>query len=160
MTRPAASRARPDKHFTATGFLVRDGRVLLLHHRKLDMWLPFGGHIDPGEDPDQALLREAREETGFEVEILGDRVEFEQEDVIALARPETILLELIEPGHYHVDLIYFVRPVGGAQRLASQEHHALRWFTWDDLDDPVLTDDVRVLGRRAIEHVRRLDGCP
>ena len=159
MTRPTASSARPEKHFTATGFLVRDGMVLLLHHRKLDMWLPFGGHIDPGEDPEEALLREAREETGFEVEIVGHRMEFEQEGVVALTRPETILLERIEPGHYHIDLIYFVRPVGGAERLAPQEHHALRWFGRADLADPMLTDDVRVLARRAIEHVERVANC-
>ena len=43
--------ALPDKHFTATGFLVRDGKVLLVNHRKLKQWLPIGGHIEAGEDP-------------------------------------------------------------------------------------------------------------
>ena len=86
-----------DKHFTATGFLVRNGTVLLLKHRKLGMWLPFGGHIDPGEDPIEALHREAREETGFEIEIVGEQLEIAEDAVTALPRPETILLERIEP---------------------------------------------------------------
>ena len=146
----APADGRPDKHFTTTGFLVRDGKVLLLRHRKLGMWLPFGGHVDPGEDPVQALLREAREETGFEVEIIGEPPRIDADGVTALPGPETILLERIEPGHYHIDLIYFVRPVGGAQRLDIREHTEMRWFSHGDLGEPGLADDVRVLGRQAI----------
>ena len=146
-----------DKHFTATGFLVRDEKVLLVHHRKLGMWLPFGGHLEPGEDPAQALLREAQEETGFRVEIVAEAQQFKADGVCTLPRPETILLERIEPNHFHIDLIYFVRSLGGTERLAADEHHELRWFSRDELDDPTLTDDVRALGRRAIEQLAGLD---
>lgn len=142
--------ALPDKHFTATGFLVRAGKVLLLRHRKLNMWLPFGGHLDPGEDPVQALLREAREETGFEIEIVAETPQFSANGVQALPRPESVLLERIEADHYHIDLIYFVRPVGGSQRLAVNEHTEMRWFSHQDLGEAGVTDDVCVLGRQAI----------
>ena len=142
-----------DKHFTATGFLVRNGMVLLLKHRKLDMWLPFGGHVDPGEDPVQALHREAREETGFEIEIVGEQLEICEDSVRALPRPETVLLERIEPLHFHIDLIYFVRPVAGTERLAPDEHSEMRWFDIEALGDPVITSDVRILGARAIERM-------
>ena len=50
--------------FTVAIFVVREGRVLLIHHRKLDKWLPLGGHIELDEEPEQAALREAREESG------------------------------------------------------------------------------------------------
>ena len=142
-----------DKHFTATGFLVRNGTVLLLKHRKLGMWLPFGGHIDPGEDPIEALHREAREETGFEIEIVGEQLEIAEDSVTALPRPETILLERIEPQHFHIDLIYFVRPVAGTERLAPDEHSEMRWCDKEALGDPVITSDVRILGIRAIERM-------
>ena len=59
--------------FTVAIFIVRDKKVLLIHHRKLDKWLPVGGHIELDEDPEAAALREAWEETGFEVELLGER---------------------------------------------------------------------------------------
>ncbi len=142
-----------DRHFTSTGFLVRDDRVLLVNHRKLRMWLPFGGHIEPGEDPVQALHREAREETGFDIEVVGERPEIRQRWLHVLPAPETILLEDIEPGHVHIDLIYFVRPVGGVQRLAASEHSEMRWFDRQALCDPALTDDVRRLGARAIDRM-------
>ena len=148
-----------DKHFTSTGFLVRDGKVLLVNHRKLRMWLPFGGHIEPGEDPVEALHREAREETGFEIEIVAERPEINQRGVHVLPAPETILLEDIEPGHVHIDLIYFVRPVGGAQRLAASEHSEMRWFDRQALRDPAITDDVRLLGAQAIDRMERLNGA-
>jgi len=142
-----------DRHFTSTGFLVRDGRVLLVNHRKLRMWLPFGGHIEPGEDPVEALHREAREETGFEIEIVAERPEINQRWLHVLPAPETILLEDIEPDHVHIDLIYFVRPVGGAQRLAASEHTEMRWFDRHALRDPAITDDVRLLGAQAIDRI-------
>ena len=59
--------------FTVAIFVVRDGQVLLIHHRKLDQWLPLGGHIELDEDPETAALREAKEESGLEVEPVGER---------------------------------------------------------------------------------------
>ncbi len=151
--------AAVDRHFTSTGFLVRDGKVLLVNHRKLRMWLPFGGHIEPNEDPVEALHREAREETGFEIEIVAEQPEIDQRGVHVLPAPETILLEDIEPGHVHIDLIYFVRPVGGAQRLASTEHSEIRWFDREALNDDIITADVRLLGRQAIDRIESLNGA-
>ena len=59
--------------FTVAIFVVQNGRILLIHHRNLDKWLPLGGHIELDEDPETAALREAREESGLEVELLGER---------------------------------------------------------------------------------------
>lgn len=53
----------------AVAALVRDGEGRILLQRRADdgRWnLPAGG-IDPGESPDQAVVREVREETGLEV---------------------------------------------------------------------------------------------
>ena len=40
------------RHFTATGFVVDSGRLLLHWHPKVKAWLPPGGHIEENEDPD------------------------------------------------------------------------------------------------------------
>ena len=42
--------------FTASVYIVRDNRVLLHMHKKLNMWLPPGGHIELDEDPNQAAI--------------------------------------------------------------------------------------------------------
>jgi ADP-ribose pyrophosphatase YjhB (NUDIX family) len=137
------------RDFTATTFVVHEGRTLLLLHRKLGKWFPPGGHIDPHELPDRAALREVLEETGLEVELLtsGRRLG----TVSVLPQPYCILLEDISPGHQHIDLIYFARVSGGNLAPAEREAHSARWLTWEALDDPEIAEDIRELGRRAIE---------
>jgi len=49
-------------------FLTRGEQVLMLERRRppnQGLWNGVGGHIEPGETPLQACLREVREETGF-----------------------------------------------------------------------------------------------
>jgi ADP-ribose pyrophosphatase YjhB (NUDIX family) len=140
------------RDFTATTFVVHEGRTLLLLHRKLGKWFPPGGHIDPPELPDQAAIREVREESGLEVELLARGTTLG--DVRVLPQPYCILLEDIGPGHQHIDLIYFGRVCGGSLAHAEREAHAARWFTWEALGDPEIAEDICVLGRRAIESYR------
>lgn len=140
------------RDFTATTFVVRHDATLLLLHRKLGRWFPPGGHIEPGELPHEAALREVREETGLEVLLLdaGSRLG----TVPVLPQPHCILLETIAADHQHIDLIYFARAPGGVPRAAEREAHALRWFSSDELAAPEIAEDVRVLGRRAIAAAR------
>ena len=137
------------RDFTATTFVVHEGCTLLLLHRKLGKWFPPGGHIDPHELPDQAAIREVREETGLEVELLTHGHQLGT--VRILPQPYCILLEDISPGHQHIDLIYFARVRGGSLVHAEREAHAARWVSWAALDDREIAVDIRELGRRAIE---------
>lgn len=53
-------------HLTGSAFVIdSDWRVLLTHHRKLDLWLQLGGHADSERDASQVAMREAREESGL-----------------------------------------------------------------------------------------------
>ena len=61
--------------FTVAIFVVHDAKVLLILHRKLGKWLPLGGHIELDEDPEIAARREAKEESGLDVELLGEEIE-------------------------------------------------------------------------------------
>jgi 8-oxo-dGTP pyrophosphatase MutT (NUDIX family) len=143
------STAQITRDFTATTFVVHEGRTQLLLHRKLGKWFPPGGQIDPHELPDQAALREVREETGLEVELLARSSRLG--NVLVLPQPYCILLEDISPEHQHIDLIYFARVCGGNLAYAEREAQAARWLSWDALDNPEIAEDIRELGRRAIE---------
>ena len=56
----------------------RDGSVFLVDHRLSGLWLPAGGHVEPGEDPAATAGREALEELGLEADfsIAGRRPVF------------------------------------------------------------------------------------
>jgi 8-oxo-dGTP pyrophosphatase MutT (NUDIX family) len=60
------------RDFTVAVFVVHDGKVLLHFHKKLNRWLPPGGHIEPNELPDEAAVREVLEESGVACTLLGD----------------------------------------------------------------------------------------
>ena len=145
------------RDFTATTFVVQSGRTLLLWHRKVGAWLPPGGHIDPDELPEDAAIREVIEETGLSVELLGSRNRWGEVEV--LRRPVCILLEDIEPGHQHIDLIYFARVLAGQARVNPQESTQLRWCSPADLEDSTIAEDIRILGLQAIEEVAKEEGA-
>ncbi len=61
------------QYIAAGGVVIDDGRMLLLDRPlRREVRLPKG-HIDPGETPEQAALRETAEESGYaDLEITGD----------------------------------------------------------------------------------------
>jgi 8-oxo-dGTP diphosphatase len=56
----------------ASAAVFRDGRVLIARRvNPPQLWSLPGGKVEPGETPEQAAIREVREETGVEIEIVG-----------------------------------------------------------------------------------------
>ena len=122
--------------FTVAIFVVHDGKVLIIHHRKLDKWLPLGGHIELDEDPEQAALREAKEESGLDVELLGERPPTTSPGTRALIAPRFLDIHRISDTHEHIGMIYWARPksIGPPANCAVAEHHDIRWCSAADLD--------------------------
>ena len=155
-----------ERHHTATAYVVSEGLTLLLWHAKLAMWLPPGGHLEANEDPVQAALREAQEESGLEVQVIppGDLLVVQSPQVVV--PPAVILIEDIvrsdQPFHQHIDHVYFTRSVAEVDFEAPIPHGLCRWFTADELGasfslpapDGTLVpvaEDVRLLGLRALQ---------
>ena len=103
------------RHFTATGFLVHEDKLALHWHPKVKAWLPPGGHINPNEDPIQAVLREIEEESGVVAEVVPTSKTLDLKYPEILVPPFTIMIEDIEDPvdgrHQHIDLIYFCKPI-------------------------------------------------
>ena len=103
------------------GAMIKDGMVLLVHRSPAsrinpDVWDLFGGHVNPGEHPDDALRREAREELGIEVRglrLLGS--------------------VCIEAGLVVVHVYEVSSWDGKPVNAASEEHVEVRWFGSGDL---------------------------
>jgi len=112
--------------FTVAIFVVHDGEILLIHHRKLDKWLPLGGHIELDEDPEQAALREAKEESGLEVELLGERPPTTGPGTRPLIAPRFLDIHRINDMHEHIGMMYWARPrVGPRGRAASDDQQVV-----------------------------------
>ncbi len=141
--------------FTVAIFVVHGKKILLIHHRQLDKWLPLGGHIELDEDPEQAALREAKEESGLEVELLGGRPPTTGPGTRALIAPRFLDIHRITDTHEHIGLIYWARPRNGSLALAAAEHHDIRWCSSGDLDKlhPPMSDAVKWYCRQAIEEI-------
>lgn len=109
--------------------------------------MPPGGHVDEDESPEETARRECKEETGLDVEIVGDA----QPDLFAanthegemLKKPIAMLLENIpaceergEEAHQHMDFLYLARPLDEQQELtlAEEEGEEMRWFTREDIE--------------------------
>lgn len=137
------------RHFTVAVFVVWEGKVLLHLHRKLGMWLPPGGHIEENELPDEAAAREVLEETGLEIELVGERRE-DVSDPVQLHRPAGVQLENIGPDHQHIDLIYFARPAGSTEIRAEFIEDKVGWYGPGDWDEMCVNPEVRGWCERAL----------
>lgn len=114
------------RHFTASGIVFDDaGRVLLAHSLKHQVWLYPGGHVEENEDPAQAVVREVREETGIEDEIVSE-VRFAHPAVATHPNP-WVVLEMESSDHKHIDLVYVLQATGGDLVAQLAEVSAVRW---------------------------------
>lgn len=129
-----------EKQFTSTAYIIENGLILLIFHRKLKKWLPAGGHMDANETPEETAIREAFEETGLEIElILQENIWVEQSNAKSFPRPYLCLLEEIPehqgvPAHQHIDFCYIARPIGGQLKENKTETDGIRWFSEEKID--------------------------
>ena len=123
----------PPKHLVSY-FVVIDGEhILLVDHINAELWLPTGGHVEPGEHPKIAALREAKEELSIEGEFL-------HEDPIFLTITETVGKTA---GHTDVSLWYALRGNRNDKVLFDEsEFRAACWFHKDNV--PLERSDIHM----------------
>jgi ADP-ribose pyrophosphatase YjhB (NUDIX family) len=108
--------ADPGVRIRVAACLRRGDDILLVQHEKRAAWywlLPGGG-LDYGETLIEATRREAREETGFEIEV-GRLI---------------IVCEAIEPGGRHIVNLVFTGEITGGELAVGQNDKSLRDAAW------------------------------
>jgi 8-oxo-dGTP diphosphatase len=134
-----------------TGFIFNNDKLLLIHHDKLNKWLPVGGHIEKDEVPDDAMIREAKEETNLDIEILSDP------DIPAVADIKRSLsipfhVNVHSVGdHDHCTLCYICRAKNPESLIINKELRNFKWISKEELNNSSLTEGVRVICKKAFE---------
>jgi len=145
-----------DRDFVAGAFILRDEKILFLRHRKYGVWLQPSGHIEEDETPDEAAIRETREETGLEVEILkAYRPETSFENLSEdLPQPFNINLHQIDEGHWHLDFQYLVRPVNEVDEKEYPDED-MKWFSMEDLknEDLEMPENARKTALKVLKQI-------
>ena len=144
-----------DRDFTAGCLIIDDGKLLLIKHSKLDMWLQPGGHVEERETPDETALRETREETGFVVEIL-EQFRPEKEEIggsYNLPTPFCMNAHQIRDGHWHCSMLYIAKVIDKREATHIHEKKDMRWFSKEDLEDSRydIPENIRDAGRNALD---------
>ncbi len=137
-----------NQHLVVAGYLVHDSKVLLIHHRKLDLWLPVGGHIDGEELPDEAVRREFLEEVGVEID-LPQLHPTESRKVRQLATPFHVNVHPV--GDHHHSCLYYLCTAKDPSVRINNELKASRWFSKQDLYEAIVPEDVRNQALKALE---------
>jgi len=115
--------AVPPKHLVSYFVVVDDEHLLLVDHKNARLWLPSGGHVEPGEHPRATATRELREELGLE---LIDPLDAP----LMLTTSETVG---ITAGHTDVSLWYVITTDRGVPvDFDAEEFHGAQWFPFNE----------------------------
>ena len=122
-------RSLEEGHITGSAWVVDSTgeKVLLTHHRKLNIWVQPGGHADGNADVREVALQEALEETGLDQLSVSEDI-FDIDIHRIPARKN-------EPEHLHYDVRFLVRHEGDGDYVVSEESHDLAWVTVDRIDE-------------------------
>lgn len=123
--------------FTVAAYIVNNGKVALANHLQLKRWMPVGGHIELNEDPEEALFREIKEETGIDknqLTVLSSKPEIVSDGTKFLFAPSYLDIHKITDTHRHVGITYLLESKTDKLILAADEHKGISWFSLSDLE--------------------------
>ena len=143
--------------FTAEAFIVNKNKVLLRIHDKLKIWMSIGGHIELDEDPVEAVVREAKEEVGLDIKVVGEikPVENEIYNYREIIAPRHLGRHNIGATHEHVVFVYYAYSSTQEVKDAHSDHEKseTKWCTMEDLENMDLLPNVRFYASEALREL-------
>lgn len=144
--------------YACSGYLVEDGKILLVHHKGWDKWVPPGGHLEPGDSFAGTAEREFLEETGLEVKAISAVPIIDPRD------PNN----LPEPVPFFVDRERYFKPYPGivqffwvrrtdesksqAHKMQAEELHDIGWFSLERISSLDTFEQVKALAEYSLKN--------
>ncbi|MBW2970717.1 NUDIX domain-containing protein [Candidatus Woesearchaeota archaeon] len=144
---------RVTQHFLSTVYIIKGNKVLMTWNKKMEDWIPLGGHIDENELPCDSVIREAKEESGLDIELVDS---WDTSKSKNLVQPLHLHLDHVADDHKHIDLVYVARVIGGEKLDQSDEGTALKWFSKQEIERMELIPNVKEMALRALELCKNL----
>jgi 8-oxo-dGTP pyrophosphatase MutT (NUDIX family) len=133
-------------HLTGSAWIVDQDltHTLLRYHRKLNLWVQLGGHVEDDADMFSVSLREAREESGLQdLQLLVPHIFDVDIHTIPALRDE--------PGHFHYDIRYAFRAERDARLTVSSESRKLAWVAFDEIESLTREESILRMTRKTAE---------
>ncbi len=144
----------------ASGYLIKDDKVFLIHHKKFNKWTPAGGHIDEGETPDQTLIREWKEELDLDIAVLPAHESAFAGDANATPIPMPFHIDLEREGFDvpHIGYFFYVKLLDENQKIniSKDEVNDVRWYSREEIPTLETFDQVRALAIYAMDHYPKI----
>jgi 8-oxo-dGTP diphosphatase len=130
--------------------IIQDGKVILVKRRAepgKGRWSIPGGSVHLGEKVRDATMREAKEESGLDIEIVDDRPLDVFDSIITDERDRT---------KYHFTLLEFLAKPKGGNLKAAEDAADARWVALDDVKKYDLTSSFRIFFEKHEAELKRL----
>lgn len=143
--------------YTAEIFIVHQHKVLIRLHDKYNLRTCPWGHVELDENPNEAAVREAKEETGLDVVLYSKHQKYFGQNAgqKELIPPVFMNIHRIwNTNHQHIWLVYFASAVTDRvdPGLDSDASHVRKWMSKEDIETAdYLLDHVKVYARAALE---------
>jgi 8-oxo-dGTP diphosphatase len=144
--------------FVAGAFIVHKDKVLLRLHEKHKDWFDPGGHVELDEDPSQAAVREAKEEVGLDIKIVGGTPHIDglASDTSLIIPPRFMQRHRVNDTHEHIAMYYFATSDTDEVVPAEGESGDVwKWFTLEELKDPkyAIRSDIQFYASEALKEL-------
>lgn len=115
-----------ERQYCASAYTIdfKNKKVLLMFNKKLNKWLQPGGHIEYTETPTETAVRETKEETGIDIQIVGTTFDDENYEPIATKRYKNSVGDMI-------DIQYLAIPLN--TKLKSKEKNQTIWLDINEI---------------------------
>ncbi|MFC1638402.1 NUDIX domain-containing protein [Patescibacteria group bacterium] len=141
--------------FCVETFVVFEDKVLLRYHDKYEKWLSVGGHIELDENPNEAAVREVKEEVGLDVELFDGQLPFEKNEAgyEELIPPQFMNIHNITDTHKHIAMVYFAKTNSGEVVEPEREKSGgWKWMTKEDIENADhIDDDIKFYALGALD---------